>query len=413
MNILHVCQNYHPSVGGPQYTMKHVSEKLVSYYNDQLQVCTTNSMFSPEASLFEKIDPSVEWIESVQVNRLPFNRWHYRLIELAGKVYGKVTGNPLPHAITKYRWQLDSPAINKMMAESGADVIMATTITYNFCDYPLWRYKTNNPKPFILYGAIHLHKAPGKIAIKRAEACDCYIANTNFERDELIKYGVDENKIVTIGTGIELDDFIVPQGEVDAFRQKYNIGKNDVLIGFIGRLVKGKGVAILMEVFKKLYADNKNIKLLLAGGTTDYVSEIKRVISEEKLPIILIENFETKMKALLFNALDIFVLASQSESFGVVFLEAWACRKPVIGAKMGATESLLNDGVDSILFEAGNSQSLQVALQDLINDDTKRQMFGENGFKKVTENFTWHTIVAKYRNAYETGIKNFRKKVNQ
>jgi glycosyltransferase involved in cell wall biosynthesis len=411
MNILHVSQNYFPSVGGPQYTMKHVSEKLVSYYGDHVQVCTTNSLYGPETRLFKKIEPAVETVGNVQVNRLPFNRWHYPLIELAGKVHGKATGKPLPRAITKYRWELDSPAINKMMAESEADVIMATTIIYNFADYPLWRFKTPNPKPFVLYGAIHLHKklSSNSPLIARAKACDCYIANTDFEKNELIEYGVNKNKIVTIGTGIELNEFLIEDEKVSAFRKAHAIDENDVVIGFIGRLVKGKGVGILIDAFRKLYAENKNVKLLLAGGTTEYVPEIKRVIKEEKLPIILIESFDDALKPVLYHALDIFVLASQSESFGVVFLEAWACKKPVIGSKMGAIESLLTEGTDSLLFEPANADSLKASLDVLIQNKEKRNVFGNSGYNKVVENYTWQKIVAKYRQAYKLGIGNFQK----
>lgn len=410
MRILHVSQNYFPSVGGPQYTIKHVSEKLVSYYGDEVQVCTTNSLYNPEAKLFKKIVPAVETIGQVQVNRLPFNRWHYPLIEVLGKVYGKASGKPLPQTITKHRWELDSPAIKDMMAESNADVIMATTIIYSFSDYPLWRLKTRNAKPFVLYGAIHLHKtlAENSTLIKRAKACDCYIANTDFEKDELVGYGVEEDKIVTIGTGIELDDFSTPTEEVKLFRQKNGIHETEVLVGFIGRLVKGKGVAILIDAFRKLHAENKKVKLLLAGGTTEYVPEIKRVIEEEKLPIILIENFDEKIKPVLFNALDIFVLASQSESFGVVFLEAWACKKPVIGSRMGAIQSLLSEQMDSLLFEPGNAESLKAAIQLLVGDLNARNFLGNNGYNKVVENYTWKKVVEKYRYAYQLGIRNFK-----
>jgi glycosyltransferase involved in cell wall biosynthesis len=389
--------------------MKHVSEKLVSYYGDEVQVCTTNSMYGPETRMFKKIEPPVETIEQVQINRLPFNRWHYPLIELAGKVHGKATGKPLPRAITKYRWELDSPAMDKMMAESKADVVMATTIIYNFSDYPFWRFRTKNPKPFVLYGAIHLHKPLplNSPLIKRAKACDCYIANTDFEKHELIRYGVRENKIVTIGTGVELDDFVMPVEEVKCFRETNGIKETDVLIGFIGRLVKGKGVAILIDAFRKLYAENKNVKLLLAGGTTEYVPEIKRVIQEEKLPVILIESFDEKLKPTLYNSLDIFVLGSQSESFGVVFLEAWACKKPVVGSKMGAIQSLLSEGKDSLLFESGNADSLKATLQSLIDNREARTAFGSNGYKKVVENYTWEKIVGKYRDTYQLGIRNF------
>ena len=410
MNILHVSQNYFPSPGGPQYTMKHVSEKLVASYGDNVQVCTTNSMYGPETRLFKKINPAVETIGNVEVNRLPFRRWHYPFIELAGKVYGKVTGKALPPSITRHRWELDSPEIDKMMDKSNADVIMATTIIYHFSDYPLWRIKTKNPKPFVLYGAIHLHKPlpENSPLIRRAKACDSYIANTEFERKELIKYGVQEEKICTIGTGIELNDFIVSAESKDAFRLENGVKDSDILIGFIGRLVKGKGVAILIEAFRKLYAEDKNVKLLLAGGTTDYVPEIRKVIAEEKLPILLIENFNDELKSLLYHALDIFVLASQSESFGVVFLEAWACKKPVVGAKMGAIESLLSEGDDSLLFEPGNADSLRACLQTLMANEELRKRFGRNGYQKVVDHYTWERIVAKYREAYLLGIENFK-----
>ncbi|GEO09937.1 glycosyltransferase family 4 protein [Segetibacter aerophilus] len=412
MKILHVAQNYFPSVGGPQYTMKHLSEKLVSYYGDEVKVCTTNSLYNPEAKLFKKVVPAVESVGQVEVNRLPFNRWHYPLIEIAGKVHGKATGKPLPQTITKYRWELDSPAISSMIAKSNADVIMATTIIYSFADYPFWRFKTAKPKPFVLYGAIHLHKElpANSTLIKRAKACDCYIANTLFERDELIRYGVEEDKIATIGTGIDLNDFRTDLEESELFRQRNGIKETDVLIGFIGRLVKGKGVAILIDAFRKLYAENTNVKLLLAGGTTEYVPEIKRVIEEEKLPIILVENFVEELKQVLFNALDIFVLGSQSESFGVVFLEAWACKKPVVGSRMGAIQSLLSDGVDSLLFEPGNAENLKAVIQSLVNDSEARKSLGEKGYNKVVENYTWEKVVAKYRSAYELGIERFKSK---
>ncbi|HEX8333455.1 MAG TPA: glycosyltransferase family 4 protein, partial [Segetibacter sp.] len=295
------------------------------------------------------------------------------------------------------------------MIDSKAEVIMATTIIYNFSDYPLWRNKIKNPKPFVLYGAIHLHKdlPQNDLKIQRAKASDCYIANTEFERKKLIEYGVDAEKIVTIGTGIAIEDFYVSENEIRTFKEQHSIKETDVVIGFIGRLVKGKGVAILIDAFRELIKENKNVKLLLAGGTTDYVPEIKKITEKEGLPVILIENFPEANKNLLFNVLDVFVLASQSESFGVVFLEAWACKKPVIGSRMGATESLLSEGIDSLLFEPNDVGDLCLKVKQLISDPAKRVQFGLNGYKKVEENYTWPTIVAKYREAYQLAIRNF------
>ena len=414
MNILHVMHNYYPSVGGPQYTMKHLSEKLAASYGDKVQVCTTNSLYAPESKLFKKINPSVELINDVEVNRLPFNRWHYPLINTSGKVAGKLLNKSLPYNLLKQRWGLDSPAMKKMMLTTSADVIMATTIVYNFADYPFWRQRTKNPKPFVLYGAIHLHADPPKDSpfIKRAKACDCYISNTHFESDKLVEFGVEKEKIITIGTGIAPDEFSVKQEAISNFKKQYQIEEQDIVIGFIGRLVKGKGVPVLIDAFRKLYAQNRNVKLLLAGGTTDYVPAIKKIILEEGIPIILIENFEESEKSLLYNVLDVFVLASQSESFGVVFLEAWACKKPVVATRMGAISSLLSEEHDSMLFEPNNSEELQSKLQLLISNSELRSKLGENGYEKMLTSYTWPVIVAKYRQAYEIGIENFNRTYN-
>ena len=328
MNILHVCPNYYPSKGGPQYTLKNISEKFVEYYSDSVEVVTTNSYFGSENKIYKKIERSYEKINGVAVHRLSFPRWHYPLIKYTGKIKAKITGKGWPYSISKFRFGMHAPSIDRRLMNSQVDVIMATTVIYNFCNYPLVRLK-KNPKPFILYGAMHLHKeiTVDDIAIKRAKACDCYIANTEFEKNILIEYGIESKKIKSIGTGIAPEDYTCNEKKILFFKRKYKIKDSDILVGYIGRLVKGKGVGLLLAVFKKISLSNSSIKLLLAGASTEYVPEIKKTVEREKLPVILIENFEDNDKAILHNVIDIFVLASQSESFGVVLLEAWACKK--------------------------------------------------------------------------------------
>jgi len=412
VNILHVIHNYHPAHGGPQYTMKHLSERMVSGYNDTVTVATSNSLYGPELSVFKEIPQRNEVINGVRVKRFPFRRWHYGLLVFLNKALGKLRGRGLPYSIMKRRWGLDCPGIDNEMKTTDAEVIMATTIQYAFADYPMWRSAAAYPKPFVLYGALHLHVnwPADSPYIKRALACDCYIANTEFERTTLIGYGMPPEKVVTIGTGIEVKDFECDPATAAAFRKQHDIAEDEVLIGYIGRLVKGKGVDVLMEAFRRLYKGNKKIKLLLAGTTTDYIPEIKSFIQQHALPVILIENFKDDNKQVMYHAMDIFVLASKGESFGVVFLEAWACRKPVIGANTGAISTLLSEGVDSLLFTPNDANSLAEQMSVLVNDADKRKMFAENGYRKIIEKYTWEKIVASYRAAYQVGINEFTKR---
>ena len=413
MKILHVCSNYYPAYGGPQYTMKHLSENMGAMFGDNVEIATSNSLYGPEMPLFKAIEPAIENINGVMVHRFPFNRWHYPFLNFAGRGYKKIFHKTLPHKFYKYRWELDCKGIDNMMAESDADVIMATTANYMFCDYPLWRFKNRKAKPFVLYGALHLHINWPKNSpvINRSNICDCYIANTEYERVSMIGYGVAEDKIVTIGTGINPDEYKGSDEEVKAFRNKYGIKENDLLIAHIGRLSAGKGAGVLLDAFIDVYKKNKHVKLLLAGTSTDFVPELQETIMQQQLPVILLEDFDNAVKPLLFNATDIFVLASKGESFGVVFLEAWACKKPVIGVGTGAVASLITEHKDGLLFTAGNKDVLAQKIAILVNDEEKRRAFGINGFNKIINQYTWPVITKKYRDAYLLGIEHFKRMV--
>ena len=411
MKILHLVHNYYPSPGGPQYSIKHLSEKLIEYYDDETEVATSDSFYGPHHAMYKKISPRFEIINKVKIFRMPFRRWHFGLIKFTGKVFGKITGKALPLSIRKLRYGFDSPALIKFLNHSNADVVMGTTCINNFAEYPLWRFKTKKPKPFILYGAIHIHEdgAIGEMELTKINCCDCYIANTQYEMDQLIQAGVDADKIKAIGTAVDVNDFIVDEKNIFNFKKQYGIVEDDIVIGYTGSIKIGKGVGILVDAFMKLYAVNAKVKLLVCGSYTSYSDELGQLAKEKNLPIIIINNFNETEKVLCFHAMDIFVLPSASESFGVVFLEAWASKKPVIGSSIGAVKSLISDGTDGLIFEKKNSDSLFTALQKLTDDKNLRTALGNNGYKKAVEKYNWPLIVKLYREAYLFAIHRFTK----
>ena len=62
--------------------------------------------------------------------------------------------------------------------------------------------------------------------------------------------------------------------------------------------------------------------------------------------------FSDDEKPSMFDALDVFAMPSVAESFGIAYLEAWMCRKAVIGSRIGSTECVIHDGVDGVLVDA-------------------------------------------------------------
>ena len=92
----------------------------------------------------------------------------------------------------------------------------------------------------------------------------------------------------------------------------------------------------------------------------------------------------------------------------MVFLEAWACKKPVIGANIGAVASVISDKIDGLLMQPADATDLSNKILLLANDKSMRLKMGGEGFKKVEQNYTWDIVLKKYRMACIKAIDTFK-----
>ena len=87
--------------------------------------------------------------------------------------------------------------------------------------------------------------------------------------------------------------------------------------------------------------------------------------------------------------MDMFVMPSRNDSFGMVFLESWLCKKPVIGAYTGGGAEVVSDREDGYLVTFGNIYMLNEYIWKLIRDKELRDAMGKSGYKKVCALHTW------------------------
>ena len=104
------------------------------------------------------------------------------------------------------------------------------------------------------------------------------------------------------------------------------------------------------------------------------------------------EGFAEGDKASIFDACDVFALPSIAESFGIVYLEAWLCEKPVIGARIGAVQCVIEDGQDGFLVDPHGTGELSEAILRLIGDPELCRRFGRRGREKTLASFTWSKV---------------------
>jgi glycosyltransferase involved in cell wall biosynthesis len=107
-----------------------------------------------------------------------------------------------------------------------------------------------------------------------------------------------------------------------------------------------------------------------------------------------LDNFPEKEKIDLLAAADLLALPSAVESFGVVFLEAWAQRKPVIGANIPAVAAMVEEGQDGYLVPYDDPPALAQAILKLLNEPDQRRKMGEAGRVKVRERFEVGKVAA-------------------
>jgi glycosyltransferase involved in cell wall biosynthesis len=413
MKITHVVINYYPSVGGTQIFYQGISENCIQYFNDEVEVLTIDSYYGSHSKQYKKISPANEIINGVVIKRFSFFRKHIKLLSLLNILIYKISGkfsNKL-WLICTGPW---SPTLKKSMDNSTADIISASPSGFLYMQYPLYRHKLKNPKPFVYQGAIHFGEHEHSQVVSNStlaaiKASEYYMANTEYEKKRLINLGVPEDIIVVTGVGVEMQTF--EKGDNEICRNDFALQADDILIGYIGRLEKTKSIEVLINAFIKSLKQNKKLRLVIAGFESDYFKELQQFVQTlnafEKSCIFFKTNLLKQDKVNLFHALDIFVLPSLNESFGIVFLEAWSCKKPVIGVSIGAVASVISDRVDGLLMKPNDANDLSEKLLELASNPELRKTFGINGFNKTVQNFTWPIVTQKYRDTYIKAINKF------
>lgn len=415
MKITHLLLNYYPSVGGTQIFYKGVSENCVKDYKDEVEVLTIDSYYGSHSKQYKEIKTKREIINGVMVKRFSFFRKHKLLFIFLNKIIIKLIGKPssLLQLYVTGPW---SPSLTKALNTSYADVISASSIGYLYMLYPLYRHKLKQPKPFVFQGAIHFtddetHQPVSKKMLAAINASEYYLCNTTYEKNKLISLGVEEDKIVVTGCPVNFQQF--SDGNGKSIKQQLHIQDTDVIIGYIGRLEVTKSIPILIQAFVTAIENKNNLHLIIAGFETEYLKELKSIVSqldnEIKSKIHFLISITEQEKINLYHAIDVLVLPSVNESFGMVFLEAWACKKPVIGTAIGAISSVIENEVDGLLMQPHNAKDLSSKIIYLANNKLLRDKMGNNGYQKVLQNYTWEIVTQKFRNTYLAAIKKFHK----
>lgn len=178
--------------------------------------------------------------------------------------------------------------------------------------------------------------------------------------------------------------------------------KDQFVIGFVGRIVKDKGIREMIEAFKLIRLKNKNIKLLILGDPEKDNSisvEHFNILKNDK-DIILVGHVDKPVN--YFNHMDVLVSPTYREGFANVNLEAQALKIPVITTNATGAKDTIDDNVTGYVTKIGDYKDIANKVQILIDNPNLKQQMGERAYSRVENKFTneiiWKHLETIYRN---------------
>ena len=220
-----------------------------------------------------------------------------------------------------------------------------------------------------------------RIARKRYAAAVRLLTPGPTTKEELVENKF-ESPIEITPLGVSLTQFQpLPEHQLAQHRQSLGLPTDKPIIGYVGRFGGEKNLATLIEA-NRIIAEKTGAHLVLVGGTR---AELDGINIGKNVTIVS----PTMSPERYYQALDIYVLPSLTESFALGILEAMACGIAPVTTPVGAMPTFIESGKNGILFPKENINALAAALETLIADDGKRRMIAAQARETVEQDYTW------------------------
>ncbi len=415
--LLHIVQRYAPYEGGSENYIRELSERFAAA-GDAVTVATTDAwdleyFWNPRA---RRVDaPPEEVLNGVRILRFPVRLYPasplgYRALRRAMAELSRLPPLPGRDALLRRGGHFApwAPALHRWVGNHAAefDLVHAANISIESTVFAGASAARRAGIPFVATPFVHLG-VPGDRGVVRYYSmphqlrllrdADATIVQTDQEGAFLAARDVPAARLHRIGVGVH-------PGEVtggDAARAKQIFDLRGPVVYFSGTAAADKGTYDLVAAMRLLWAEGREATLVLTGPMLSRARAFfAHLPPQEAARIRLLGFVEKTTQADVLAAADVLALPSRTDSFGIVFLDAWANGTPVIGADAGGIPGVISDGVDGLLVPFGDVPALAAAIRRLLDDPALAHRMGAAGRQKVLARYTWERIVAQVDDLY-------------
>ena len=229
-------------------------------------------------------------------------------------------------------------------------------------------------------------------------SADAVVANGSFAVENLHRIGIAPEKIYKLTPGLDPSAFF-PQPPDPVLQQRYGLA-GALAVVTIARLVPRKGHARVLRALAALRGRIPPTRYLIVGrGPLE--AELRRLAGELGLADqVVFAGFVPDAEINRhYNLADLLAMPNTAqdgdvEGFGMVFLEANAAGKAVLGGRSGGTAEAIADGQTGLLVDSNDDAELLQALHRLLNNSTLREQLGAAGLTRARRDFAWSARVA-------------------
>jgi glycosyltransferase involved in cell wall biosynthesis len=424
VRVLHIIQRYYPYIGGSELYFQELSERLARA-GHRVEVWTTDAwdldyFWSGKARRIASGHrrASSETHNGVLIRRfavrhLPLPPIYYRAWR---RLMAELSSLPLPDDVVLpllYRMCRITPWVPSLwralraLPTGAFHLVHTANIPFESMIKAADQYAMRAGIPHIITPFTHLGE-PADRSISRyytmrhqldlERRASCVIVQTRLERDFLAGLGVPVRKMHKVGVGV--NPYEVVGGNPTRFRHKY--GVEGPIVYYIGAAAYDKGTTHTIEAMQHVWARGVDATFLMAGSTMldkfrDYYNHLPAEVRERCRWLGFIPDED---KRDLHAAGQVFCMPSRTDSFGIVYLEAWLNGVPVIGARAGGVPEIISDGVDGYLVDFGDVPALANRIELLLRRPDIAHELGQAGRRKVLAEHTWDHKIARIAEIY-------------
>jgi len=241
---------------------------------------------------------------------------------------------------------------------------------------------------------------------------DLVIANSAFTRAFLASCGVQPSRIVMIRPGADPAHFR-PGLDCGQLAKRLGVAGRPTLLT-VSRVVKAnryKGHDVVLRALPAVVREIPNLAYLIVGDGDD-LEYLRRLVGEcgVRKNVVFAGRVSDAELPLLYNLCDAFIMCSRedrnrrgilAEGFGIAFVEASACGKPVIAGRSGGVADAVQDGVTGLLVNPLDSEEVAATILTVLQDQSLAKMLGENGRHWVESEMNWTRAADEFQRAME------------